>query len=280
MREESSSEGKLLLFLLAAAWGGTFPTMKIAVLDLDVFFFLSLRFGVALLSFIPLLILAGRRLVPELRGMTVGVVVFSGFLFQVSGLKYTTAVNSAFITSLNTPLVPVLGLLLFRRKPDFRAVLGIILGMVGLALLTGVYKGTAISLGDFLTFLCAICWALQILLVDIVTKRMDALELAYSESVSVFLLSILFSLLAGERWMLPKGGAMLAVMYTGVIATTFAFFAQARSQETVSPEFTGLMLLLEPVFASLFSFLILKETLSPIEVLGALLILLGIKISS
>ena len=279
MREESSSEGKLLLFLLAAAWGGTFPTMKIAVLDLDVFFFLSLRFGVALLSFIPLLILAGRRLVPELRGMTVGVVVFSGFLFQVSGLKYTTAVNSAFITSLNTPLVPVLGLLLFRKKPHFRAVLGIILGMVGLALLTGVYKGTAISLGDFLTFLCAICWALQILLVDIVTKRMDALELAYSESVSVFLLSILFSLLAGEKWMLPKGGAMLAVMYTGVIATTFAFFAQARSQETVSPEFTGLMLLLEPVFASLFSFLILKETLSPIEVLGALLILLGIKIS-
>jgi drug/metabolite transporter (DMT)-like permease len=278
MREDGL-KGKLLLVLLAAAWGGTFPVMKIAILDLDVFFFLLLRFGVALLSFIPILILARRRTVPDIRGVGLGFVVFSGFLFQVFGLKYTTAINSAFITSLNAPLVPVLGFLLFRKKPSMRAILGIILGMIGLALLTGVYKGIALSIGDLLTFMCAISWALQIILVDMVTKEVDALELAYSESTSAFFLSILSSLAVRERWKLPAAKGTLAVMYTGVIATTFAFFAQAWSQERVSPELTGLMLLLEPVFATFLSFLILRETLGPIEALGALLILLGVGIS-
>jgi len=277
--KRESLEGKLLLVLLAAAWGGTFPVMKIAILDLDVFFFLSLRFGVALLSFIPLLVLTKRKVIPDVRSMGIGIVVFSGFLFQVFGLKYTTAINSAFITSLNSPLVPVLGFLLFRKKPYLRAVFGIILGMIGLALLTGAYRGIAVSLGDFLTFLCAISWALQILLVDMVTKEIGALELAYSESLSVFVLSTISSLAVGEKWLMPKGSGMLAVMYTGVIATTFAFFIQALSQERVPPEITGLMLLLEPVFASFFSFLILGETLGIIETLGAFLILLGIKIS-
>ncbi len=278
MRREDF-QGKVLLVLLAAAWGGTFPTMKIAILDLDVFFFLSLRFGIALLSFIPLLILTKRRIIPDVRSMGVGFVVFSGFLFQVFGLKYTTAINSAFITSLNSPLVPFLGLLLFRRKPSWRAILGIIIGMLGLALLTGVYRGITISKGDLLTFLCAISWALQILLVDVVTRDIDALELAYSESFSVFVLSAISSLAIGEKWVMPNESGMLAVAYTGIVATTFAFFAQARSQEMVSPELTGLMLLLEPVFASFFSFIILREILGVIEVLGALLILLGVKIS-
>ncbi|HIE22734.1 MAG TPA: DMT family transporter [Candidatus Korarchaeota archaeon] len=276
---ENGLKGKLLLVLLAAAWGGTFPVMKIAILDLDVFFFLLLRFGVALLSFIPLLIISKRRTVPDIRGVGLGFVVFSGFLFQVFGLKYTTAINSAFITSLNTPLVPVLGFLLFRKKPSTRAVLGIILGMIGLVLLTEVYKGIVLSTGDFLTFICAISWALQIILVDVVTKEVDALELAYSESTSAFLLSILSSLAVRERWKLPAVKGTLAVMYTGLIATTFAFFAQAWSQERVSPELTGLILLLEPVFATFLSFLILRETLSLIEALGALLILLGVGIS-
>ena len=278
MRREDF-QGKVLLVLLAAAWGGTFPTMKIAILDLDVFFFLSLRFGIALLSFIPLLILTKRRIIPDVRSMGVGFVVFSGFLFQVFGLKYTPAINSAFITSLNSPLVPFLGLLLFRRKPSWRAILGIIIGMLGLALLTGVYRGITISKGDLLTFLCAISWALQILLVDVVTRDIDALELAYSESFSVFVLSAISSLAIGEKWVMPSESGMLAVAYTGIVATTFAFFAQARSQEMVSPELTGLMLLLEPVFASFFSFIILREILGVIEVLGALLILLGVKIS-
>ncbi len=278
MREDRL-KGKLLLVLLAAAWGGTFPVMKIAILDLDVFFFLLLRFGVAILSFIPILILFKRTIIPDVRGLVLGIVVFSGFLFQVFGLKYTTAINSAFITSLNAPLVPVLGFLMFRKKPNMRAILGIILGMVGLALLTGVYRGIALSIGDLLTFICAISWALQIILVDIATKEVDAAELAYSESTSAFFLSILLSLAVKERWKIPAIKGTLAVMYTGVIATTFAFSAQTWSQERVPPELTGLMLLLEPVFASFLSFIILGETLDLIGALGALLILLGVSIS-
>jgi len=264
---------------VAAAWGGTFPIMKIAILDLEVFFFLSLRFAVAILSFVPLLIITDRNLIPDIRGIWLGIVVFSGFLFQVFGLKYTSAINSAFITSLNAPLVPILGFLLFRKRPSLRAVLGIMLGMIGLALLTGVYKGIAFSLGDFLTFLCAISWAMQIILIDRVSKEIEALELAYSESISALFLSILSSLAIRERWSIPRSSGIFAVMYTGVIATTFAFFAQALAQKRVSPEITGLMLLLEPVFASVFSFFILRETLGVIEAIGAFLILLGVKIS-
>ncbi|MCD6444305.1 DMT family transporter [Candidatus Bathyarchaeota archaeon] len=272
-------KGRIMLVLLAASWGGTFPAMKIAVLDLDVFFFLLLRFCVALATFIPLLALTRRRMAPDLRGLGLGAVVFLGFLFQVFGLKYTSAINSAFITSLNTPLVPLLGFLIFHRKPGLKAVLGIVIGMLGLMLLTGAYEMKTVSIGDLLTFICAFLWALQILLVDKVAKKVDALELAYSEAISVFALSTIFSLSAGEVWKTPSEDATIAVIYTGAVATAFAFYAQAWAQRRVTPEIAGLLLLLEPVFASVFAFITLGEALNLIETLGAILILLGIVIS-
>jgi drug/metabolite transporter (DMT)-like permease len=272
-------KGRLALILLAASWGGTFPAMKIAVSNLDVFFFLFLRFAVALLVFVLILILTGRKPYPSLKGLGLGVVVFLGFLFQVFGIKYTSAINSAFITSLNTPLIPILGFLIFGRKPSLRAILGIALGMVGLALLTEAYRIASISIGDLLTFICAFLWALQILLVDRLSKNMDVLKLAYSESISVLTLSALFSLLTGENWAKPGGNALAAIIYTGVIATAFAFYIQAWAQRVVSPEIAGLILLLEPVFATIFAFLILQEMLNLIEALGAILILLSIAIS-
>jgi drug/metabolite transporter (DMT)-like permease len=272
-------KGRLALILLAASWGGTFPAMKIAVSNLDVFFFLFLRFAVALLVFVLILILTGRKPYPSLKGLSLGVVVFLGFLFQVFGIKYTSAINSAFITSLNTPLIPILGFLIFGRKPSLRAILGIALGMVGLALLTEAYRIASISIGDLLTFICAFLWALQILLVDRLSKNMDVLKLAYSESISVLTLSALFSLLTGENWTKPGDNALAAIIYTGVIATAFAFYIQAWAQRVVSPEIAGLILLLEPVFATIFAFLILQEMLNLIEALGAILILLSIAIS-
>ncbi|MEM2239698.1 MAG: DMT family transporter [Candidatus Bathyarchaeia archaeon] len=272
-------KGRLALILLAASWGGTFPAMKIAVSGLDVFFFLFLRFAVALLIFTPILLLTRRRLYPNLEGLGLGVVVFLGFLFQVFGIKYTSAINSAFITSLNTPLIPLLGLLLFRKKPSLKAIFSIALGMVGLALLTGAYKMTSSSIGDLLTFICAFLWALQILLVGRLSEKSDALGLAYSESISVLILSALFSIFIGENWIKPENSTVIAVMYTGVVATAFAFYIQAWSQKVVPPEFTGVILLLEPVFASIFAFFILQETLNLIEALGAILILLSVAVS-
>lgn len=272
-------KGRLALILLAASWGGTFPAMKIAVSGLDVFFFLFLRFAVALLIFTPILLLTRRKLYPNLEGLGLGVVVFLGFLFQVFGIKYTSAINSAFITSLNTPLIPLLGLLLFRKKPSLKAIFSIALGMVGLALLTGAYKMTSSSIGDLLTFICAFLWALQILLVGRLSEKSDALGLAYSESISVLILSALFSIFIGENWIKPENSTVIAVMYTGVVATAFAFYIQAWSQKVVPPEFTGVILLLEPVFASIFAFFILQETLNLIEALGAILILLSVAVS-
>jgi len=272
-------KGRLALILLVASWGGTFPAMKIAVSNLDVFFFLFLRFAVALLVLVPILILTGRRPYPSLKGLGLGVVVFLGFLFQVFGIRSTSAINSAFITSLNTPLIPILGFLLFGRKPSLRAILGIALGMVGLALLTEAYRIASISIGDLLTFICAFLWALQILLVDRLSKDSDVLKLAYSESISVLMLSALSSLLIGENWTKPGDNALAAIVYTGVIATAFAFYIQAWAQRVVSPEIAGLILLLEPVFAAMFAFLILQEMLNLIEALGAVLILLSIAIS-
>jgi drug/metabolite transporter (DMT)-like permease len=151
--------------------------------------------------------------------------------------------------------------------------------MVGLTLLTEAYKIASISIGDLLTFICAFLWALQILLVGRLSKSSDALELAYSESISVLTLSALFSLLIGEYWTKPEDGVLAAIMYTGVIATAFAFCIQAWAQRVVPPEIAGLILLLEPVFATIFAFLILRETLKLIEALGAVLILLSVAIS-
>ncbi len=272
---DESAKGTLAILAVAAAWGGTFPAMKAALASSDPLPFLAARFALA----IPLLwAIAGEA--PGPRSMGTGVLVFLGFALQLEGLTGTSATKSAFITGLNVPMVPAIEALLFGRKPNRRAVLGIVLGVAGLALLTGIYGGEPPSWGDLLTLACAAAWAGQVVAVDRLVGSEGPARLALGQAIPVALLAAAGSPAVGETRLPSDPVSLAAVVYTAVVATAGAFYLQGWAQSRIPPEAAALGLLAEPVFASALAAALLGEGLSAGQAVGAAMILISIPLAS
>ncbi len=265
---------------MAALWGGTFPAMKHAFQTSDPMPFLAARFALASVALWGGMRLTGRRPQVTQWGVATGVLVFLGFAFQLEGLAGTSATKSAFITGLNAPLVPAVEFLAFRRRPPFRSILAVSLGVIGLGLLTGAIWGIPLSRGDALTLVCAFIWAAQVVAVDRMARSTDPASLALSQFLPTPVLAALLSPLLGERSLPTTWPAAASAAYTGLLATALAFFLQAWAQARIPPESAALGLLAEPVFAAAFSWALLGEGLTPAQAAGAALILTSIPLSA
>ncbi len=276
----------LLLLLVTAIWGGTFVMVQDAVATYPVFAFLALRFSLASLVFLPAL--AHRRRTATtvqppswtararvvLPGLLIGTLLFAGYSFQTYGLRWTTPAKAGFITGLSVVFVPLGSALFLRRRPSPAAWIGVGLATAGLALLT-LNADMRVAAGDLLVLGCAIAFAAHVLLVGHYAPRMSPLDLAAGQIVTVAILAFGFGLLLGGGVPWPGGSVWFAVAFTGLLATALAFGAQTLAQRFTSPTHTALIFATEPVFAALFSFMLIGEEFTPRALVGCGLILAG-----
>lgn len=275
----------LTLLVVTAIWGGTFVTVQEAVTAYPVVTFLAIRFTLATLVFLPLLLRPGsdarqpqssrRVLWPSL---LIGAALFAGYAFQTYGLRFTTPAKAGFITGISVVLVPLGSAIFLRRSPNPGARLGVILATVGLAMLT-LNGDLSVAPGDLLVLGCAISFAAQILLVGHFAPRLDTVSLTVGQIAGVAILSWLAALVVDGPPAWPSRQVWFAAAFTGVMATSFAFWAQTTAQRLTSPTHTALIFATEPVFAAIFSFLFIGEQLIPRAILGCGLILAGMLVS-
>jgi len=268
----------LALAGLTLIWGATFVVVKQALESSSTLLFLALRFtlaGAALaLLFRGPVRTAGKG--AWRAGLVVGVPLFLGYLFQTLGLRLTTPAKSGFITGLSVVLVPVLGALVYREWPSWNCWAGVASATAGLYLLAMPAGSWGFERGDLLTLLCAVAFALHILLLGRFSRRVRAEALSVAQVVVAAGLALGTFWWAEEvfvRWSFPLVGAVVA---TGLLATALAFSVQTWAMQVTTATHTALIFSLEPVFAGLTSYLVLGETLSSRGLRGAALILAGI----
>ncbi len=261
------------MLVVTLAWGLTFPMIKGALADAPPFTFLALRFPLGLLLLWPLLGFRRPRRSALGAGLLLGAFLGASFYAQTVGLVHTTATRSAFITGLNVILVPLLYPLLTGRVPGRWPAAGAMVATGGLYLLTDPGTG-GLNRGDAITLLCAIGYALYIVVLEIVSRRHRYEDLILTQFL---LLSVVFlppalweggSIRwgAGLGWGLATTGPILAL----------TLYLQNRFQKDTTATRAAVIFSAEPVFAAGFSFLIFGETLGPIQWWGGLLILAGI----
>jgi drug/metabolite transporter (DMT)-like permease len=276
---------QLALLSVTVIWGWTFVLVKEGASELGPLSFLALRFA---LAFLALLILFWHRLrraqlgVREfLQGLAIGLALFGGYLFQTWGLLYTTATKSGFITGLSVVLVPLLAALAFKDRVPSSGWLGAGLSALGLGLILlgqgGMGRG--LNLGDLLTLLCALCFALQIILIGRLVTRENYPALLVIQIGLVFLLSLAGALSLERPTLAISPQGWQAVLITSFLATALAFFIQNRFQPLSTPTRAAIIFSAEPVFAGLFGYLLLGERLAGLQLLGAGAILSGIALS-
>jgi drug/metabolite transporter (DMT)-like permease len=236
-----------------------------------------MRFTIATLA---LAILYPRALRAQKAGLRAGAIagcfLFCGYAFQTFGLRLTSPAKSAFITGLSVPLVPLVAALVYRIRPRFFEMLGVICATAGLALLTLPGSTLAIGRGDLLTLFCALSYAAHIVTIGHYSGAVPYETVAVMQVGTSAVLS-----LASFWWFEPpfvtwSGGLIAATVFSGLVATAAAFTMQAWAQQYTTSTRTALIFAFEPVVAWITSFIVTDERLSVRMIGGALLILTGI----
>lgn len=207
-------------------------------------------------------------------GICCGVILTISTSLQQIGIQYTTAGKAGFITALYILIVPLLGLLL-GKKVGGRTWIGVALAVVGMYLLC-IKEGFSISYGDFMVLLCALVFSLHILAVDYFSPRVDGIRLSCIQFFVCGCISA-FPMLLWERPELHQIiRAWQPLAYAGVLSSGVAYTLQIVTQKHLNPTVASLLMSLESVFAVLTGWLVLKERLSPKELLGCVLVFTAI----
>jgi len=271
--------------VVTAIWGCTFVVVKGALADAAPLPFLAVRF---ILAGLLLLAILGRGRVERgaiFPGCILGLFLFAGYLFQTWGLVYTTPSKSAFLTGFSVILVPLILIISGLRRNGSRDRLGpvnlfgAVLGLMGIYLLVAPSGMAGVNRGDILTLAGALSFAIHIVLVGRYTQKSSFLHLVPVQILAVGLLSLFALPLAPHQTLHLTGRLVMAILITAVLATGVAFSVQNWAQQYTPAAHTALIFALEPVFAALSSWLVMREHLGGRVLLGSGLILAGMVVS-
>lgn len=268
----------LSLLFITAVWGGTFPVIKLLVGEITPHYLVGIRFFIAFVALgafcLPRLGRLDRYTVVV--GTALGLVLWGGYVTQTLGLQYTSASKGGFITGLSVVIVPVLSALWLKKYPTPAAVGGVILATVGLGLLSLDFSSPYyLQYGDLLVLACAFLYALQVVMVDRYAPKLDPVLLAWVELGVVAVAGLVYGA-AAEPF--PKGfdlPVIAGILYLAVMATSLSQVVQIWAQRHTSPTRVGIILAMEPVFATIFATAFLQENLTLKTVGGCLLVLAG-----
>jgi len=272
----------ILLIVTTLLWGTSFIITKNLTQEVPVFLYLGIRFSIALIGFIPYLVRIKRinkKII--LFGTLTGLLYYFAIVFQTLGIQTTTAGKAAFITGLGTIMVPFITWLGFRKTIKKRVWLAVAISISGMVLL--LLEGeSSVIIGDLLVLLCAVLYALFIVLNDKYVRIVDVYLYSMVQLIVISVLSFGGSFLLNETYDLMNVSLSfwLIFIYMGLAVTAGTFFFQNWSQQHQGPTQTAIIFTLEPVFAVIFaSFVFGNETMTPYGWLGCLLVFSAILIT-
>jgi drug/metabolite transporter (DMT)-like permease len=295
-------QATVMLLLVTLLWGMSFPIVKrwhqaaeashcpdVAVLGSLTLIALRTFFAlVILLVFQPRLFFRPSRREFSI-GLLIGLLNWAGFTLQVVGMTRTTPALSAFFTSLGSAWVPLLGLVFFRTAVPRLMLVGLALGLAGVAVLSRLdtETGWALGLGEQLTLASSVVFAVLIILLDRLGRavRPGHLTIGFliATGIPAFLLAVVWArsgsgLSAWTAWtqtMLRTRSVLADLSLLTVFCTVLAFHWMTIYQPRVAATRAALIYLLEPVFGTMFSIAVGLDGLSRVLVVGGGLILGG-----
>ncbi|GFI25048.1 MAG: DMT family transporter [Dorea sp.] len=272
--------GILGLLTVTVIWGGGFVASDMALETLSPFQIMVIRFLIAAV----LMTLLGAKQIRTISreeikcGFWLGAALFGGFALQIIALQYTTPSKNAFLTATNVVFVPFIALVIYRKKIEVRSLIGAGMALVGAGVLS-LQNDFSIGLGDGLTLLCAVCFALQIFLTGEYVGRIRPSVLNFLQMTTACVLSAAGLLISGDFTFAPSVRSLLAVLYLGVVSTTITYLLQTVSQKYVDETKSAIILSMEAVFGTFFSVVLLHESVTVRMLAGSALILAAVLVS-
>ena len=277
-----------LLFVTALVWGVAFVFQKTGMQDIGAMNFVFYRFLVGAIALAPFAYLehqrrgfftrasglSARQLVWGAGGL--GGLMFLGSVMQQVSLHTASIANVAFLTALYVPLVPILGLVLFRVRLPWVRWLAVAVFLAGSWLMTGA-SFDRISSGEIIVLISAIFWAFHIMLVGALVMRSHIpFQLAFLQTAITSLLALLVCIGMGRVEFVLVFQVLPDILFAGVVSLGLGFTLQMVAQQNCSPSAAAIILSLEGVVAAIAGHIILGQVMTGIAMVGAGMIMLAV----
>ena len=289
-------KGVVMLMLTALIWGSSFVAQSVGMESVEAFTFNGIRTLMGAVVLLPFVLIRdrvqGKSMTEEqikqrkamdkktVRcGLILGVVFCAACNFQQFAFEYSTSGKIAFITALYMFFVPLFGLFLKKKVPllTWACVLA---GFVGLYFLSIGPGGLgSVNRGDIRALVCAVFYAVHILLIEKFAPDVDGIKLSFTQfEVSGVITCILMFVFETPQMSAIKT-AIVPLLYSGVMSCGLAYTFQIVGQKHTEATVASLIMCMESVFAVLAGALLLHEVLSGREIVGCVIMFVAIVLS-
>lgn len=287
-----------LLIITAFIWGTAFVAQREGGNAVGPYTFNCIRSIIGALVLIPVIFLLDKlgmtkkkTKTPEdkktlfLGGTACGVALCLASNVQQLGLYFGTSAGKAgFLTACYILLVPILGLFL-KKKCGWNIWAGVAITLIGLYFLC-MNGSMSLQFSDTLLMLCAVIFAIHILVIDHFTPLVDGVRMSCIQffvcgiltAIPMFLSDMNHSLSEIRTWAsaLSSFDAWIPILYAGIFSCGVAYTLQIVGQEGLNPTVASLIMSLESVFSVIAGWILLGETLGLREQIGCAMIFIAI----
>jgi drug/metabolite transporter (DMT)-like permease len=285
---DNKKKALLLTIVAGFLWGTSFPAIKIGLQYMDAYTFAFLRFLVASLVMLSILLLTKnfnlkfnkKRLILFL-GVTNGL----AYLLQYIGMVFTTASKSSLFINLSAVWVALLSPMLLKERLGSKKITGVMMSLIGVLLMTTNLDFSSLSqgalTGDLLVIGAGVAWAFFMVYNKPLVKESSNIVQSMAWLLFFTLLPLLLpaSFSAGTFGSLPLD-AWLAIFYTAIFCWVIPYYLWLKGLKHISPVTSSVLLLTEVIVAVAIAALTLGEVLTVVSGVGAIFIIIAILIVS
>ncbi len=278
-------KGSVMLFIAAFVWGTSFAAQTTAAQYMDAFTFNACRSFIAA-SFVWIVIsirdkgkakekYLSKELNPYFTGLICGSVWFVGINLQQAGITVypSEAAASGRAAFLSATYVVIVALAAwFKNKRIHPLVLIATMTCVaGMYLLCASGGLSGIYLGDILELMGAVCFSVQIILIDRFAM-VDGLKLSFTQFIVCGSLSVVCSLAFESPSLKNIALSLLPLLFAGILSSGIGNTLQILGQKYAEPAVASIIMSLESVFGAFAGWALLGERLSFVEICGCVLV--------
>ncbi|WP_312426037.1 DMT family transporter [Lacrimispora sp.] len=279
-KEVISSFGFVFITII---WGSSFVVMKNSVSQISPIYLMAVRFSIGGLALAVIFFSRLKNINKSIvwPGIVCGFWLSISYIIQTYGLKYTTASNNAFITTLYVIIVPFMNFLFYRVKIHRKSLVAAVLAVVGIGFLSLNSGISHVNIGDVLTLICSFCYGIQILFIDTYTKKHDPINLTMIQlPCAAIICWVLAFILEGKLSLNVFSSDLVgSLFYLGIFASAVCFSIQNIGQKYVPAATASILLSLESVFGVIFAIALLGEPLTLRILIGFILIFIAVLLS-
>ena len=273
------------LFLAAIIWGFAFVAQVTAADSIATFTMIGVRFAICIVFLLPIVFIFERgksdkaeRALTLKASLITGTVLFFALALQQYGLGVTASAGiSGFITALYMIFVPIVYLVLFRKKTGLQVWIGALFALVGLFLLCyEPGEGFSFGFGELLLLLGSFFWTAHVMLIEHFGKKLRPIHYSWGQFAVCALLGVVFALIFDDISIQPLIDAKWELLYLGVLSSGCAYTLQVVGQKNADPTYAVIILSTESAFSAIGGAIFGIDSISWIGYVGCVLMFVGI----